>query len=214
MKFKRARKAEEIEYRKEEILGIARELCFDRGVMNWSLNELGRRCSISKSNLYRYFVSREEVLMHLFAREMEAFVTGFDRKIDIRDLSIESFCKILAVHYTECSFFCELLSLGPSILEHNIDVESIVGIKRSMIALIQPHASTYLRVLKWLTVESAVQASQAIAIYVAGLWPIANPSETIREITKMSEFECIKFDFESQLIEFSSTLLLGYKNKT
>lgn len=135
-----------------------------------------------------------------------------DRIIGDEAFEIVSFSRIIAAEYRKRSFFCELLSVGPSILEHNVDVERIINIKRSMIGLIQPHAATFCKALEWITEDKAVWASQAIALYVAGLWPIANPSKTIQELSKRPEFECIKFNFETELTAFANTLLLGCKN--
>ncbi len=214
MEFIRARKDGQIEERKEEILTIASDLCGEYGVMGWSLNELGRRCSITKSNLYRYFGSREEVLMQLLALEMKAFVTGLDRVVGDETFEIESFSRIIAGQYAKRPFFCELLSVGPSILEHNVNIDSILPVKRSMLSLIQPHTATFQKALKWITEDKAVWASQTIALYVAGLWPIANPSKTIQELSKRPEFESIKINFETELTAFANTILLGCKNRT
>ena len=211
MDFKRARKAEQIEERKLEILTLTKELCKEKGIMGWSLNELGRRCKISKSNIYRYFGSREEVLLTLFASEMKKFVQ--DLESHTTETDIENFSKIVAQTYRNHSFFCDLLCLSSTILEHNIDINPIIDIKRSMISLIEPHASSFEKALAWISKEQAIAVSQSIAIYASGLWPLANPAAVINEITKLEEFKCIKFDFETQMQHFIKTILTGLKNQ-
>ncbi len=60
-KFQRARRPEEV--RRQQILTAARTLLAERGVSELSLNELARRSGVSKPNVYRYFESREDVLL-------------------------------------------------------------------------------------------------------------------------------------------------------
>ena len=211
MTFKRARTDEQIAQRRKEILINAKQLCIEHGVTDWSFNELGRRCSISKSNLYRYFMSREEVLMRLLASEMESFVGSLDKRVVGKDLTLSVFSKIVATEYRQHPLFCQLLSVAPSILEHNIDIETAADIKRAMIELMQPHITTFSSALDWIADEDAAMVSRTIAIYAAGLWPIANPSKTIQQLAARPEFECIRFDFETELARFIKTLLLGCK---
>lgn len=211
MEFKRARKDEHIEQRKDEILNIARELCRENGVMAWSFNALGRRTSISKSNLYRYFKSREEVLMQLFALEIEVFVLGFDRRMDKGPYDIPAFSRAIAREYHCCPFLCELMSVAPAILEHHVDVTGIIPIKRSIMELAQIHGATVQRSLDWMTEEMAAWASQTIGVYAGGLWPVSHPSSAMVALGQMPEFKCMKVDFETQMVRFVTTLLRGMK---
>jgi AcrR family transcriptional regulator len=211
MDFQRARKTEQIEERKQEILKIARELCHEHGVLKWSLNELGRKASVTKSNLYRYFGSREEVLLYLLNIEILRFTELLDNEIEDRPYPIDEFSKSLASQYAKCSFFCELLSVAPTVLEHNVELKPLIEIKRIGIGMISPNARIFMRALKWISEEDAVKLSQDIAIYAAGLWPLAHPASVIRELTEISDFQCIRFDFEEKMAHMISTLLSGCK---
>src|SRR5712692_5405304 len=68
--FRRARRPEEKEVRRQQILAAARKLLAGRGVGELSLNELARRAGVSKPNVYRYFESREDVLLQVWVDEV------------------------------------------------------------------------------------------------------------------------------------------------
>jgi AcrR family transcriptional regulator len=87
-KFTRARRPEEKEVRRQQILTAARTLLAERGVSELSLNELARRSRVSKPNVYRYFESREDVLLQLWVDEVRELGERLERAFAFeRDLS-------------------------------------------------------------------------------------------------------------------------------
>src|SRR6185436_17057431 len=78
-RFQRARKPEQKDARRRAILDAARDLANEVGPIELSLNELGRRSGVSKPNIYRYFESREDVLLQLFVREIDEVVSSIER---------------------------------------------------------------------------------------------------------------------------------------
>src|SRR5580698_9178840 len=63
--FQRARNAEQREARRRAILDTAAAMLAEMPVAQVSLNELSRRAGLAKSNVLRYFESREAVLLEL-----------------------------------------------------------------------------------------------------------------------------------------------------
>src|SRR3954451_11504604 len=63
--FKRARSDEQRALRTRTILDTAAEMLTEMPVAELSLNELSRRVGLAKSNVLRYFESREAVLLQL-----------------------------------------------------------------------------------------------------------------------------------------------------
>ena len=72
--FQRARKPEEIETRRRALLAAAAELFDAEGPLGAGLNAIAARAGFTKSNVYRYFESREQVLLALFLAEMDEMV--------------------------------------------------------------------------------------------------------------------------------------------
>ena len=65
MTFQRARSEEQREVRRRAILETAAAMLDEMPVADVSLNELSRRVGLAKSNVLRYFDSREGVLLEL-----------------------------------------------------------------------------------------------------------------------------------------------------
>src|SRR6478735_8246043 len=70
MSFQRARSPEQKEERRALLLVTARDM-LEAGLLpsDLSLNELARRAGMAKSNVYRYFESREALLLELLSAE-------------------------------------------------------------------------------------------------------------------------------------------------
>src|ERR1700727_3854151 len=74
--FQRARSAEQREVRRRAILDTAAAMLAEMPVAEVTLNELSRRVGLAKSNVLRYFESREAVLLDLLGAEWQERLTG------------------------------------------------------------------------------------------------------------------------------------------
>src|SRR5580698_3875786 len=72
--FQRARSEEQREVRRRAILDTAAAMLAEMPVAEVSLNELSRRVGLAKSNVLRYFESREAVLLELLDHAIGAWV--------------------------------------------------------------------------------------------------------------------------------------------
>ena len=70
-KWERARKPEQIESRRQDILSAATALIDEVGVEAAGHSAIARACGLSKANLYRYFESREAILLAIFIEELK-----------------------------------------------------------------------------------------------------------------------------------------------
>ena len=77
--FDRARSAEQRSARREAILRTAAEMLTRMRVAELSLNALAREVGLAKSNVLRYFESREAVLLELYDRETKAWLDALAR---------------------------------------------------------------------------------------------------------------------------------------
>src|SRR5579862_8657106 len=68
MTFQRARTEDQREIRRGEILDTVATMLGEMPVAAISLNELSRRVGLAKSNVLRYFESREAILLELLVR--------------------------------------------------------------------------------------------------------------------------------------------------
>jgi AcrR family transcriptional regulator len=139
--FQRARSAEQREIRRSAILDTAAAMLDEMPVAEVSLNELSRRVGLAKSNVLRYFESREAVLLELLddflgrwlADLAEELASGIKagRPLEVRALQL---AEILSQSLARRVVLCDLFGAQGGVLEHNVSVEVAKRHKRSSLA--------------------------------------------------------------------------------
>ena len=69
-------------YRRDQILNAARDVIGEHGYDQSSVDQIARRAGLSRSTVYEYFSSKEEILKGCFAARREAIADELARRID------------------------------------------------------------------------------------------------------------------------------------
>ncbi len=139
--FQRARSEEQREVRRRAILDTAAAMLEEMPVAEVSLNELSRRVGLAKSNVLRYFESREAVLLELLddflgswlAELTDELAAGMDAQAD-QDTRARQLAEILSRTLAERVVLCDLFGAQGGVLERNVSVEVVKRHKRSSLA--------------------------------------------------------------------------------
>src|SRR5690348_1559040 len=137
MTFQRARSDEQREIRRRAILDTAAAMLQQMPVAQLSLNELARRVGLAKSNVLRYFESREAVLLELLDAEQVDWLSALaGRPVPTGTAAarIEAFAGQVATSLDGRPVLCDLIGAQASVLEHNISFEVAVRHKRASLA--------------------------------------------------------------------------------
>src|ERR1700754_1848936 len=131
--FQRARSDEQRAVRTQAILETAAAMLEQGTVADISLNELSRRVGLAKSNVLRYFDSREAVLLELLGSSLHEWLedlgaelpTAVRRRAGFKRRA-EELAGTLAGSLVAHPVFCDLISAQAGVLEHNVSTEAIV----------------------------------------------------------------------------------------
>ncbi|WP_141781620.1 TetR/AcrR family transcriptional regulator [Nocardioides albertanoniae] len=141
MTFQRARSDEQREIRRRAILDTAAAMLDEMPVAEVSLNELSRRVGLAKSNVLRYFESREAVLLELLDDFLGAWLDELTAELDkgidpaaSPEVRAGRLAEILGRSLAERRVLCDLVGAQGGVLEHNISVEMVKRHKRAAMA--------------------------------------------------------------------------------
>lgn len=185
--FQRARRPEQVEARRTAILGTARELLAERPVSQISLRELSDRVGLAKSNVLRYFDSREAIFLEVLDAVWVDWLDVLERELGEpgdaepgyeREVRVAT---VIAKSISRRRLLCELISTMAAVLERNISVETARTFK-SRTAERTERLADLVRARIPLTAEAAGHFAKAVYMLVAGLWPYANPGEAVATV--------------------------------
>lgn len=209
--WQRARRPEHKAERRDAILAAAVSLLDERGVEGTTLTEIASRAGLSKANCYRYFESREAILLSVTLDEAEAWTASVvDRLTPLagsRDL--DAVAQVYAESSAERPRLCMLISALSSVLERNVSAEAIAEFKRAFHPLILGSADVLRAAIRELTARQIEAFLLFIGMFTAGTWPSANPSPAVEEVLEHEEFAHARIDFETTLFSQSRIVLYG-----
>jgi len=123
--FQRARSPEQREARRQAILEVAGQLLTEMPVSDVSLRELARRVGLSKTNVVRYFETREAVFFALLNRTIADWLDD----LDLPTVPPAGVVGALARSLAGRPLICDLWSALGTELERNISAEAVRDFK-------------------------------------------------------------------------------------
>lgn len=195
--FQRARKPEHKEERRAQLLDTAAEFLTQGGPLHdLGLSELARRAGMAKSNVYRYFESREALLLELLQRAYIDCFARFDSAAsEDAPLDLRVFVRRFAAALTSEPLLGQLTSALPTVLEHNLSKDTIRTFKQTSLGFLH-HAAERLQV-----VCPALSAAQHLdllshtLVLIAGLWPHAHPAPVVAELVQEPDLTAFAHDY-------------------
>ncbi len=148
-----------------------------------SLNELSRRVGLAKSNVLRYFESREDVLLELLSTGLRKWVEALDlSRVDPDALPLErtdAVASAVAQSLAERPVLCDLISAQAAVLERNVSTEAILRHKRSVNASVQILSESLSGSFPELDGNDVYQAIAITLLMTGGAWPHDRPTEAL-----------------------------------
>jgi AcrR family transcriptional regulator len=209
--FQRARRPEHKDERREAILAAALELAGERPVREISLGDIARRVGLAKSNLLRYFESREDVFLRLLLREWESWRAALTGRLRSGGATADSVAATIAQTIAERPLFCDLISEMSAVLERNVSVATVQAFKSQTLDKVDDLGAVVAERMPDLDGPRGRETIAAALIITAGLWPIANPAPHVTAIfTQDPVLTRAHVDFEERLRHLLSALITGF----
>jgi AcrR family transcriptional regulator len=209
--FQRARRPEHKEERREAILAAARELAGERPVREISLGDIARRVGLAKSNLLRYFESREDVFLRLLLREWDSWRVSLTERLRSGGATADHVATTIARTIAERPLFCDLISEMSAVLERNVSVAAVQAFKSQSLDLTDDLGAAVAERMPDLDGQYGRETIAAALIITAGLWPIANPAPHVTAMyAEDPALTRAHVDFEDRLQELLSALITGF----
>ncbi len=217
MSFQRARSEEQRAERRRVILDTAAAMLAEMPVEQVSLNELSRRVGLAKSNVLRYFESREAVLLELLdaaSREwLEQLDGALTAAVDAGAATSErgdQLAATIAASLAAHPVLCGLISAQAAVLEHNVSPQVAAKYKRAALANIAVLAGLILKHVGELGERDAWRFAAAGVMVTGAVWSYAQPSAAMLAAYESDpSLAAMRIDFTATLRETLEVLIAG-----
>ena len=218
--FQRARTPEQQERRRRDILDAARSLLDTGALAEISLRELSRHVGLSKSNVVRYFPSREAVFLAVLIDDWGRWLDALEARLPAAAPATSgparpahavhaAVASAVAGSLAERGRLCDLIAATQLILEHNVPIETARGFKAAALAHTDRLAGMVGGALPDLSRAQAFEFAGVTWALVVGTWPMAHPNPTMAAVLAEPQFAPMCVEFAPTLAHILTVLLDG-----
>jgi AcrR family transcriptional regulator len=172
--------------RRMAIMTSAREMLAEKNLADISLRELSDRVGLAKSNVLRYFDSREAIFLEVLDEEFQAWLAALDARLGKPRARKPGYAvevrvaTTMAATLVQAELLCELLASMAVVLERNISGEFARDFKARATANTAAVAQLVASHLPWLPGEFTLFFAEAALMLTAGMYPFSVPTEPVR----------------------------------
>ena len=196
--------------RKEEIISACRKLYETMSFKDITLKEIGKQTSFTRTSIYNYFETKEEIFLALFAQEYELFAEDLDRLLEQREmLPPDELSSELAHALERRPLMLKLLSMNLYDMEANSRMERLVEFKKAYGESSAAVDRCLKKFVPDLTEENRQTFLYAFLPFVYGLYPYTVVTEKQRLAMKEAGIPYVYMSTYEMAYTFIRTLLGG-----
>jgi len=215
MNWQRARTDEKKNERKEAIYQAAFTLFKKNGYDKVSFNSIAVEAGFTKSNMYRYFSSKDDIFLNVFSELFKNWVDECSKQLQSLEQGVQAstfaqaWLKSLLLH-------TKLLDLMPILftsLERNSSFDQLLEFKRLAMNLLYSITLDISRVYPDIAGENAFRFLTLSYAATANYWAATMQSDALKKIYQLDEFKSLKPDFEKDLTTSIEIIIQGLRNQ-
>jgi AcrR family transcriptional regulator len=180
--FMRARSPEHKIQRRGAILAAALDLAAREGVQGVTLGAVATAVGLAKSNVLRYFGTREEIYLGLAAQQWQEWAIDVATRLEEPSGDFgAALAGALTSSLTTRPVFCDLQSVLAATLERHAGLAAVREYKRAAIGALTAVGSR-IAAGGVVSEQEGFELAAAAVTFAGMLWPAAHPPEVLRTL--------------------------------
>ena len=196
--------------RREEIIAACRKLYETMSFKEITLKEIGHQTSFTRTSIYNYFETKEEIFLALFAQEYDLFTEDLERLCrENESLSPDALAAALAHALERRPLMLKLLSMNLYDMEANSRMERLVAFKQAYGRSKDALDACLQRFVPALGEEKRLRFLYAFLPFVYGLYPYTVVTEKQKQAMQEAGIAFAYMSTYDMAYDFIRTLLGG-----
>jgi AcrR family transcriptional regulator len=210
MIWQRARTDEQKEVRIAEILSAAERLFDSSDYEAITLVAVAKESKFTRSNLYKYFNTKEEIYIELIKRDFALWADDLETVFNTYDeISVGEFADVWVDTFIRHPRLSGLIPILFTTLEKNATLQNLVDFKFALKENIADVIAVLCRLFPSLTMERAVNFLMLQMAAAIGLLPMAHVSEKQKKAMEQTGMEGTRIEFAREYKRAVTYILQG-----
>ena len=190
--------------RKDEIVSACAQLYETMSFRDITLRDIGERTSFTRTSIYNYFQTKEEIFLSLTQREYEAWAGDLEalcRREE--DLSAEEFAGALARTLERRKRLLKLVSMNLYDMEASSRLENLAAFKRAYAGALSSLERCLSRFFPAMTAEDIREFLYAFFPFLLGVYPYTEATDKQKRAMEAAGIDpprCTIYDLTRPLI--------------
>lgn len=212
-KWVRARSDEQKEIRVQEIVSATERLYSKHRYEEITFVQIANEAGFTRSNLYKYFSSKEEIFLEFLKHDMEIWKSDLLKNFRKSDYSVDEFAEIWIDLLQKNKRLTELTSILYLHLEKEVSYDSLLDFKRTFTKDFEQVIAHLAGKIKGFTINKVPEFLSLQSMIGVGLYQMTDLSENQKKILKLPEFCQWKVDFRQKFVQTIIYILEGLLKK-
>ena len=196
--------------RREEIIAACRKLYETMSFKDITLKEIGQQTSFTRTSIYNYFETKEEIFLALFAQEYELFTEDLDRLCKQNEsLALDELSSALAHALERRPLMLKLLSMNMFDMEANSRMERLIAFKAAYGKSKDAMDACLKQFVSALSEQRRQTFLYAFLPFVYGLYPYTMVTEKQKQAMREAGISYVYMSTYEMAYDFIRTLLGG-----
>ena len=189
--------------RKEEIIDACASLYEAMGFKDITIRDIGEKTSFTRTSIYNYFQTKEEIFLGLLQREYEAWTC--DLKAIVRDhetMSPDQFAEAIAHTLEKRGCMLKLLSMNLYDMEGNSRIENLVDFKRVYADSMKALTSCLEKFFPYMQ-----EFLYAVYPFLFGIYPYTTATEKQKQAMDLAHIKYVNYSIYEITVSFISKII-------
>lgn len=173
--------------RKEEIINACEKLYQTMSFKDITLKEIGKETSFSRTSIYNYFQTKEEIFLALLKREYDAWIRELCEAMESKEtMTDDEIADVLARTLDNHRQLLKIMSMNHYDLEENSRMELLVEFKVSYGNAMKTVMAMLAKFRKDMDIEKRQEFVYSFFPFMFGIYPYTVVTEKQKEAMKLA----------------------------
>lgn len=180
--------------RKEEIVNACASLYETMGFKDITIRDIGAKTSFTRTSIYNYFQTKEEIFLALLQREHEIWIKDLKEILRQNEvLTAEAFADQLAGTLQKRVCMLKLMSMNLYDMEGNSRIENLVDFKKAYADALQAVSSCLQKFFPAMSAEDIQEFLYAFFPFLFGVYPYTAHTDKQLEAMDLAHVDYVQY---------------------